>query len=272
MKIEAYQCQHCKKVFTDESKYNKCVTACAKKAEQALVKTEVDNKRQDLVNYPRLNATSVEHLKQLVLECSDQLSKAGDAKIIEIEFDVSYSGHASNTHSAPIGGKSNFEKKPHLPTGYPALVGKCYYRYDSPNNRSFSVGGIRGINCGCGNGTGNNGYEIYTTLFLDDFPLIKQAIQEEQAKIQQAQEVSAKLYEQFHLAVTEDSVIVDLNKNISHLTNEIAKLQKDLANVYAHKSKYTLDTHKQPLYDMYSEYKQSVGELVYMKNYPMLGF
>ena len=272
MKIEAYQCQHCKKVFTDESKYNKCVVACTKKAEQVVAKQEVDSKRQDLVNYPRLNATSIEHLKQLVLECSEQLSKAGEAKTIEIDFDVSYSGHASNTHSAPIGGKSNFEKKPHLPTGYPALTGKCWYRYDSYKNHGFSVGGIRGINCGCGNGTGNNGYEIYTTLFLDDFPLIRQAIMDEQAKIQQAEDVAAKLYEQYNLAVTEDPVIVDLDKNISHLTNEIAKLQKDLSKVYTHKSRYVLDVHKQPLYDMYSEYKQSVGNLVYMKDYPMLNF
>lgn len=223
--------------------------------------------KKDLYHYPRMNATSIVHLEQLLIEYGNQHK---GVEILELKISVDYRPHVRNTHYCPIGGVTNGWKKEELPTGYPALFGNIYIRYAQSCYDKFNISKFVGINTGCGGGGNPQQFELF--LFLDDFPLIRQAIMDEQAKIQQAKEVAAKLYDQYNLAVAEDNVIVDLDKNISHLTNEIAKLQKDLSNVYAHKSKYVIDTHKQPLYDMYSEYKQSVGNLVYMKDYPMLNF
>lgn len=221
----------------------------------------------DIYHYPRLHATSIVHLEQLLIEYGNQHK---GVEILELKISVGYRPYVKNTHYCPIGGVTNWHKKDELPTGYPALFGNIYIRYAKSCYDKFNISKFVGINTGCGGGGNPQQFELF--LFLDDFPLIKQSITEEQAKIQQANEVAAKLYEQYNLSVAQDNVIVDLDKNISHLANEIAKLQKDLANVYAHKSRYALDTHKQPLYDIYSEYKQSVGELVYMKNFPMLNF
>lgn len=221
----------------------------------------------DLYHYPRLHATTIQHLEQLLIEYGNQHK---GVEILELKISVDYRHHVRNTHYCPIGGVTNWHFKVDLPSGYPALFGNIYIRYAKSCYSFFNIIAFKGINTGCGGGGNPQQFELF--LFLDDFPLIKQAIKDEQAKIQQAKEVAAKLYEQYNLSVTQDPVIVDLDKNISHLSNEIAKLQKDLSNVYTHKSRYVLDTHKQPLYDMYSEYKQSVGDLVYMKDYPMLNF
>lgn len=223
--------------------------------------------KKDLYHYPRLNATTIQHLEQLLIEYGNRHK---GVEILELKISVEYRPHVKNTHHCPIGGVTNFFEKNELPTGYPALIGNIYIRYAKSCYSFFRISAFKGINTGCGGGGNPQQFELF--LFLDDFPLIKQSIMEEQAKIQQAEDVAAKLYDQYNLAVTEDPVIIDLDKNISHLTNEIAKLQKDLSKVYAHKSKYVLDTHKQPLYDIYNEYKQSVGDLVYMKNYPLLNF
>lgn len=220
-----------------------------------------------LYHYPRLHATSIVHLEQLLIEYGNQHK---GVEILELKISVDYRPDVKNTHHCPISGVTNFFEKNELPIGYPALFGNIYIRYAKSCYSFFNISVFKGINTGCGGGGNPQQFELF--LFLDDFPLIKQAILEEQAKIQQAKDVAAKLYDQYNLAVTQDPVIVDLDKNISHLTNEIAKLQKDLSKVYEHKSKYVLDTHKQPLYDMYSEYKQSVGNLVYIKNYPVLNF
>lgn len=222
----------------------------------------------DLYHYPRLHAASLQHLEQLLIEYGNQHK---GVEILELKISVNYRPHVQNTHYCPIdGGVTNWHKKEELPTGYPALFGNIYIRYAQSCYDKFNISKFVGINTGCGGGGNPQQFELF--LFLDDFPLIKQAIIEEQAKIEQAKHIAAKLYEQYNLSVTQDNVIVDLDKNIAHLTDEIAKLQKDLSKVYAHKSRYVLDTHKQPLYDLYNIHKQSVGDLVYMKNFPMLDF
>ena len=221
--------------------------------------------KKDLYHYPRLNATSIPHLEQLLIEYSN---KHDGVNVLEIKIDVEYRQFVRDDYHCPLDVGTNVHLTDNLPSGYPVLFGNIYVKVLRDRDSNFHIGKFAGVNIGCAFGGSPN----RIVLFLDDYPLIKQAVLDEQAKIQQAKEVATKLYDQYNLAVTQDNVIIDLDKNISHLTNEIAKLQKDLSNVYAHKSRYVLDVHKQPLYDMYSEYKQSVGNLVYMKDYPMLDF
>lgn len=96
---------------------------------------------------------------------------------------LTYDAHASNTHGAPRGGVTNWERaatdksgKP-LPTGYPAWTGRIEFTITgekSPTHYwSSDVMKKLGIHTGSGGGISGNRYGFGVTFWADDWPTLK---------------------------------------------------------------------------------------------------
>lgn len=116
----------------------------------------------------------------------DQVNKMrADYWIKIFNIDVNYSESVSNSHSCPKNGVSNWggrelfdDGTPH-PKGYPGFRGKIIFQLSHDLGWSSDVLKNTGLHTGSG-GVGSNLMHHYEfNLFLDDFPVIKAAIEEE---------------------------------------------------------------------------------------------
>jgi len=101
-------------------------------------------------------------------------------------LDVNYSESVSNSHSCPKNGVSNFggrecfpDGKPR-PRGYPGFRGKIIFQLSHNLGWASDVMKNTGLHIGSGGGSGNLMYHYEFNLFLDDFPVIKAAFEEEE--------------------------------------------------------------------------------------------
>jgi len=136
-----------------------------------------------LNNYLRLNATSIPHIKEMMIE---MVREHCDAELTFTRFDLTF-GMVDTTHSAPLGqrttGWGQNGKDPHVPQlGWHGHVDGSlkskkalkWYFSDLCGDGTFENPPIRfiGLHAGSGGG-GNDDFGYGFSLFLDDFPLLK---------------------------------------------------------------------------------------------------
>ena len=234
MEIKAYACKHCESIYKTAQK----ASACEKKCVSRIAEKKAEEKRQanlqTLVHYVRLNAESVEDICRMSEEVSQKLFPKSSIKKMTLR--VSYNSHASNTHSCPIGGISNFSPRsnPDKPTGYPALTGTIRVIYDKEpkgfSDETFNLyNGIAGIHTGSGGYKGSDegyteGYSV--TLWLSDFPKIQAAIETKQKEIDNYEAFRSKLSGEYLEHVNADAEINAAKSNIEDFEDEIRKLRE----------------------------------------------
>ncbi len=239
MEVKAYQCKHCGEIYKTNAKASKCEISCEEQRVEQERQKILQKEMQELVHYVRLNAQSVEDVCRMSEEVSKKLF--GKYYIKKLILNVGYREHASNTHSAPIGMKSNFiaSKNPDLPTGYPALTGEITIVYNK-EPKGFSdehfnrYNGIAGIN------TGSGGYrsskEGYTcsygvTLWLDDFPKIKENIEKVFLENNKFEEQQKQIVQEYEKELKKSTYIDGLDFDIKKLTKEVEELNARLQTV-----------------------------------------
>ena len=236
MKIEAYACQHCESIYKTQQKATACEKKCLKQKQEDVEEQERLANLETLVHYVRLNAESVEEVCRMSEEVSLKLFPKSSIKKMTLR--VGYNPHGSNTHSCPIGGVSNFSPRqnPDKPTGYPALTGNIKVVYNKePKGFSSDTfngrNGIAGIHTGSGGYRSNDGgytVEYGVTLWLSDFPKLKEKL-EQQIKINENfEDLKLTLYGQYTEEVENDSEIATIGGEVRELYEQIAKLQQEV--------------------------------------------
>lgn len=138
--------------------------------------------------------------------------KIRDTFTVTIKYlTLTYSDSVSNSHSHPRNGVSNWGGNATLkdgtpaPRGYPGWTGRISFQL-STDAISFSSDVLKntGINTG-GGGGGNRAYSYDLKMFMDDWPGLKSAFNEQVSKHDKQQTfnaVSGKGYERFTMNYT----------------------------------------------------------------------
>ena len=245
MKVEAYKCTICGRLHEVKNDATTCYRACKKEKTKRDAEAALQENLSTLLNYPRLNATSLPHLTEL---CKETIKKVWgiDAKLT-IEATNGYRPDMSCSHAAPIGKKTNWLGKPEDgPTHYPGLQGRVdgsFKESTNPNapttagdffSSSFSRDGIKGVCVHSGSGTPSDfGYDI--TLFLDDFPLLKESVEAVLVKERELKEHIAELQGVVTDSISTDTEISKLILAKKELNTQITSLQHSL---YLNNNKY----------------------------------
>lgn len=228
--VKAYACPVCEEIYKTEAQAVKCEDSC----KQAKIEQEeqelLESRMEDLINYVRLNAESVEDICNMSIEISKKLNK--NQYIQKMSLRVKYVEHASNSHSAPINNQTNWERKADKPTGYPALYGDISFTYNKAGKLSGSDifsrwhKGIVGVNTGSGGARdGKNAYGYDVTLWLDDFPKIKEKIEKLHEEIEQFSNFEMDIHKQYSDMLKEDVELKTKKAEIEVLDKEILVLQ-----------------------------------------------
>ena len=230
--VEAFECQHCKALYRSLSEMDSCGSACFEAKQEEQAQEDLKAIRTELQNYVRLNAENVQDIEQMCIDVSKKIFPESPLKSMKLS--VKYVEHASNSHSCPLNGVENFRKEQSKPTGYPALAGRISFEVDyltmsRSHHSPFNKTGIHGINTGSGGLRGNT-YSYDVTLWLDDFPKIKQNVEDAQRN----QEDFCQFFQQqLKLkvdAVDTDPFIKELNIDMKALQDQIRELQVKLTN------------------------------------------
>lgn len=62
-------------------------------------------------------------------DCVRAVIDNSGVRCVGLQWEVRYSDQVSNSHDAPLSGRTNFSRKPELPIGYPGWVGRIWVRY-----------------------------------------------------------------------------------------------------------------------------------------------
>lgn len=166
-------------------------------AEKALAKKEQEKFTESLqkvseeeflkkADWVRLNVENVSDIPALI--------KQKGKEFWDLDFDIKLSylhfGEKSNSHSAPIGKKTNWSRSANEPTTYLGWSGRVVGTvngYKAENSSNVSVAnivfarygnvGFRGFYCGSGSSGEVNGgcvLDMDILFFLDDFPKLKE--------------------------------------------------------------------------------------------------
>jgi hypothetical protein len=103
--------------------------------------------------------------------------KPGSKMCVKLE-NMRYTDTASNSHSAPIGKRTNWGgNEKGVPRGYPGFCGKIII-YHNNMHSGFAISGLLneiGLVTGSGGG-GHSEYSYDVTIWLDDWPLLREKL------------------------------------------------------------------------------------------------
>jgi len=253
--IQAFACPICEEIYKTEAAASKCEAACTQAKIDLEEERQLETQLEELRNYVRLNAESVKDICKMSMEVSKKLNKSQYIK--EMTLRVRYVEHASNSHSSPIGQPTNWGRKSDKPTGYPALYGDILFTYNKGGKLSGSDifskwgdKGIQGINTGGGGSrSGNNTYGYGVTLWLDDFPKIKEKIEKLHENINEFHKSEMEIHKQYSDILDEDIDLKTKQAQVKALNEEILVLSTK-RNIIQTEVYQIEQNHKTPLKEM----------------------
>jgi len=185
MEVKVFKSEFTGELFEDEDKYQKHLQSHAQKQAEEERQKELNSKRVEIINNARLTATSIEDFRQKAFYAITQLSYGCKVKLRAMLFSGLRFGDVSNSHSAPIGKKTNWSQRDaKLPTSYKGWYGDVTFVYSTDTSRESRIEDIvenfPALNTGSGGFIGDlyDGKRAYILryelrLYIDDFPLIK---------------------------------------------------------------------------------------------------
>jgi hypothetical protein len=111
----------------------------------------------------------------------ERLLKARDEFWVKITYlDLTYSECVSNSHNAPRGKSTNWGRRDkNVPGGYPGFAGNIEFQMSHDIGFGSDLFRGTGINTGSGSGVGEHRYGFDVRLFLEDFPMLANAIDDD---------------------------------------------------------------------------------------------
>ena len=246
MKVDAFQCDICGTLHKDESSMDACFSKCT--TEKGANKTGdlVNSFLDECLNYPRLHATDFVELERLIENTVLKLVQTTISVSIKLNREVTA---ISNTYRAPIGGITNWSRQSNIPIRYRGLTGTLTIT-GPKQDEFFGCGGrfrIQGIHATRGDYIGKDQYKFDLTIFLDDFPLIKEAITEiETLDAMRVAEV-AQLREKRNIKKLGDAELLRYNNSILIAENTVAATQRQLDILLGERMDYLKVTYEAPI-------------------------
>ena len=112
-----------------------------------------------------------------------KLLKARDEFWVKITYlDLRYSDSVSNSHSAPRGRKQNWGGRDNAPRGYPGFSGNIEFQMSHDIGFGSDLFRSMGINTGTGSGGSDHRYGFDVKMFLEDFPVLEKAIDDDRVR------------------------------------------------------------------------------------------
>lgn len=207
--VTAYKSDHDGKLFENKTDYVKHLRKLARqRLEQRAVLRMMQAKKG--INAGLSKVTSIDELEEFIAanwawfyvngrqHSFRGNEQEGAHQLVSVKVDRAvYSNEVSNSHSAPVGGVTNFSRVTHLPMGYPGWVGDIHftvqtnqYKYRGKHyyHQGFGSDYFAGtiINLGGGGSrgsdseTGQSKYTYQVRLYASDFPALVEARQRAQ--------------------------------------------------------------------------------------------
>lgn len=178
----AFRCPWTRKVFGQKRDYVKHLAWLRENRMHRRIRENLRlRKMQDLWNQPTFEsiidwiAVNPEFMFDNGFRSSwtrDGAEKHRDQFWIKITYlDLSWTASASNSHSCPRGGVTNWgNRDPKIPTGYPGFTGRIEYQMSHDIGFGSDVMRNLGIHTGSGGGSGKNRFGYGVTFFDADWP------------------------------------------------------------------------------------------------------
>ena len=187
MKITAYKCPDSGVIFEHVADYTDHRRRyCAEQAVQAARLARISGADAALAGL-RATAASFEAVAEWIVQHQETLiDRCGTAgrrkrqlrrnqlpfRLLEVELDrMRSSGHISNSHSAPLGQSTNWQRAAPLPTGYPGYSGTIRFKTQGEYDGFFTdIFKQTGICTGGGGSFGGGHYQYEVILWAADWP------------------------------------------------------------------------------------------------------
>lgn len=226
--ISAFKHEPTGKLFEKEADFKKYVKSYNKKQEKLSLEEKAKNDWIKLINEPRLTATSIEDFRLKVIKLWNQVNGKHGVQMTELCFEnMTWKNKCSNSHSAPIGYKTNwcgYGDKDGIPRGYPGWRGRMKGKLSAwksissselkENKDSFGQK-IPGLNSGSGGGGEN--FEFELELFVYDFPLIYE-------KFKESLDKRDLIWKQYNIRKLEDETYLFKRQNFITNNEELKKV------------------------------------------------
>lgn len=207
MRIQVRKCPFTGEIFEEKDikKYIKHLKELRKKMKEDRAHERIRKSWKDWLSEQKKNITSIDQIPEWFLKNQRTIMDACNAiyfddrferrnkfvekdKFTKLEWEnYRYNDNTSNSHVCPEGGVMNWcAKEKDKPTGYPGFKGYLRGCLERPKDRDYSYPysealRLVGIKTGTGGGGNKNfGYEF--TVFLDDWPGIKENVVFEKLK------------------------------------------------------------------------------------------
>ena len=250
MKIEVFKSEYTGELFEKEIDYKLHIEKYKEEIKQDVIRAKISAKATELKETPRLTATSIEDFRQKAFSAITELNKGNPDQLVCLDLKNLRFTDVSNSHSAPIGKKTNWsQKESNEPTSYKGWYGTITIVFSEEKNTGDNRDRVErfteqfpGINTGSGGYRGKeyNGFKGYIVeyelqLYLDDFPLIKKEYEEYirlQEKRQEWQIAFHKLYEEYN---RKDNILNTYSSTHLKLLHESKDLDSKIKNISADK-------------------------------------
>jgi superfamily II RNA helicase len=239
--VSAYQCDECGSLYLAEKKFNTCIESHNEERSEKEKKEAEENAWYAFANYARLNATSWDHLSELLL----QQMRTLDPKAT-LEIRISGIQNVVTSHSQPIGGiryiyhpRTTEQEENNKNAIYPAARGAIRGKFSISNGTDFSSwvrNNIKGINTGTGGGVSKGGFSYEVTLYIQDFPLIldkfikfKELEQENHIYLEKKKKLDEEYNDYYYFKCYSDPTHAAYTMELNELENKVKDLKELIA-------------------------------------------
>lgn len=242
--VEVYECSVCGALHKKKEDCVKCENDCNTK-QKAKEQHEASAALRSILDYPRLNAKSISELQTMIVESSEKASNVLGVNIKNLALDVRYTRRLITSHSTPIGVHYQDFKENDLEfAGFTGSISfelevvdkakaKKYFFSEYPGSSVFDTmfnrHGISGINTGTGGSNGKNGgnvrYRYDVTLFLDDYPLMKEEVEKYQEAKEKRDALVAEFDDDMDHVIAHDPIVTAMNTELRNIQDQIQNLQ-----------------------------------------------
>ena len=274
--VEVYECSVCGSFHKKKEDCIECEKKCKAKLNAKEQHKASKAQLRSILDYPRLNAKSISELQTMIIESSEKVSVVLGVKVKKTVLDVRYTRRLITSHCTPIGvhyqdvkekdlefagfsGSISFElevvdtakTQKYFFSGYPG---------SSVFDTTFNRHGISGIHTGTGGSNGKNDsnvrYRYDVTMFLDDFPLIKEEVEKYLKAKEERDAFVAEFDDSMDFVIAHDPIVTVMNTELRNIQDQIQNLQ-----LQARDRMKELDEHTRTQYHKSSDaYVKSVDD------------
>ena len=243
--VEVYECSVCGSLHKKKEDCAKCENDCSAKQKVKEQHEVLKAQLRSILDYPRLNAKTISELQTMIVESSEKASDVLGVNIKDLALDVRYTRLLPASRCTPIGVHYQDAKEKDL--RFAGFTGSISFELEvvdtakaerhffsahpgsSVFDTMFNKSGISGINTGTGGSNGKNGgnvrYCYDVTLFLDDFPLMKEEVEKYQEAKEKRDALVAEFDDDMDHVIAHDPVITIMNTEMRNILEQIQNLQ-----------------------------------------------